>query len=180
MLEQAPGVTESTDDQLRQRGAMGGKLEVQHALGIARGFLRQRIVTLQQTHLPTARSQARGRRTTGQPGADHQRATFAGGRCRARKPGFRHRGCRAFCRPAEKRAAQDFPFVADAWRTFHLEARGIEQPAHPTGTGEGADGRTGCRQAGEFGKQLGGPHVGVFRRGEAVEKPGVDLRVQLR
>ncbi|MNP46362.1 hypothetical protein D3C76_1403560 [compost metagenome] len=78
MLKQASGVTESADNQLRQRCAVGGKLEVQHALGIARGFLRQRIVTLQQTHLPAASSEAGGRGTTGQPGTDHQRATFKG------------------------------------------------------------------------------------------------------
>jgi len=70
--------------------------------------------------------------------------------------------------------------VADAWRALHLEACGIEQPAHPPGAGEGAEGRAWRGQARQLGEQFGGPHVGVFRRGEAVEKPGVDLCVQLR
>ena len=35
MLEQAAGMTKTTDNHLRQRGAMGGQLEVQHTLRIA-------------------------------------------------------------------------------------------------------------------------------------------------
>ena len=70
--------------------------------------------------------------------------------------------------------------MADAWRAFHLEPGGIDQPPYPAGAGEGADGRARCRQARQLGEQLGGPHVGVFRRGEPVEKPCIDLGVQLR
>ncbi|CRM02384.1 hypothetical protein [Pseudomonas sp. 31 R 17] len=70
--------------------------------------------------------------------------------------------------------------MANAGRAFHLEPGGIDQPAYPTGAGEGADGRARCGQAREFGEQLGGPHVRVFRRGKAVEKPRIYLRVQLR
>ncbi|VVO28723.1 hypothetical protein PS720_04812 [Pseudomonas fluorescens] len=69
--------------------------------------------------------------------------------------------------------------MADAWRALHLEAGGVDQAAHPAGTGKGADGRAGGRQPRQFGKQLGGPHVGVLGRGKPVEKPGVDLGVQL-
>ncbi|MNX91285.1 hypothetical protein D3C86_1233590 [compost metagenome] len=159
---------------------MGRKLEIQHALGIARRFLCQRIVALQQADVPTPRSQAGSRRATGQAGADHQRPTFAGQRCGSGKPGFGNGGCQGVFRPAEEGAAQDLPFVADAWRALHLEACGIQQPAHPSGAGEGAQGRARRGQARQLGEQFGGPHVGVFRRGETVEKPGVDLCIQLR
>jgi len=70
--------------------------------------------------------------------------------------------------------------VADAWRALHLETGRIDQAANPAGAGEGADGRAGGCQACQLGEQLGGPHLRVFCRGEAVEKPCIDLRVQLR
>jgi hypothetical protein len=64
--------------------------------------------------------------------------------------------------------------------TFFMVKPASTSAANPAGGGEGADGRAGCDRRASCGEQLGGPHVGVFRRGEAVEEPGVDLRIELR
>ncbi|VVO01731.1 hypothetical protein PS718_02719 [Pseudomonas fluorescens] len=70
--------------------------------------------------------------------------------------------------------------MADARRALHLEPGGIEQAPHPTGAGEGADGRAGRGKTRQFGEQFGRPHVGVSCRSEAVEKPRIDLGIELR
>ncbi len=70
--------------------------------------------------------------------------------------------------------------MADAWRALHLEARRVQPASHPTGTGKGAEGGPRRRESRQFGEQLGAPHFGVFRRGETVEEPSVDLSIQLR
>ncbi|MNH95389.1 hypothetical protein D3C73_480300 [compost metagenome] len=137
-------------------------------------------MALQQCHLPAPRGEAGGAGTTGQAGTDHQCLALAGQRGRAGEPGFIQGRGRRFQGPAEELTAQDLPFVADAGGAFHLEAGGVEQTPHPAGAGEGADGCTGSGQASQLGKQFGGPHVGVFRRGETVEEPGVDSGIELR
>ncbi len=70
--------------------------------------------------------------------------------------------------------------MADARRALHLETGRVQRAADPAGAGKGADGRAGGCQARQFGEQPGGPHLGVFRRGETVEEPGIDLGIQLR
>ena len=70
--------------------------------------------------------------------------------------------------------------MADARRAAHLEPGLVQRPAHPAGTGEGADRRPGRGKARQLREQFGGPHVGVFRRGKTVEKPGIDFAVELR
>lgn len=171
---------EAADNHLRQGGAVGGQLEVQHPLRIAGGLLGQGLMPLQQAHLPTACGQAGGAGATGQATTDHQGVALAMERGRAREPGFDRSRRGRLGGPAEKLTAQDFPFMTDARRALHLETGGVDQAPYPAGAGEGADGRAGGCQACQFGEQLGGPHLGVFRRGEAVEKPRVDLGVQLR
>ncbi len=68
--------------------------------------------------------------------------------------------------------------MADTRCPFHLEAGGVQRPPHPAGAGKGAESRTGGRQSCQFGEQFGSPHLGILRRGETVEKPGIDPRVQ--
>ncbi|MNE10825.1 hypothetical protein D3C80_1035530 [compost metagenome] len=51
---------------------MGGQLEVQHPLRIARSFLGRRFVALQHGDLPATPGQAGSGCAAGQPGTDHQ------------------------------------------------------------------------------------------------------------
>ncbi|MNF54103.1 hypothetical protein D3C84_355220 [compost metagenome] len=180
VFEQASGMAESADDQLRKGGAVSRQLQIEHALRIARGFLCQIIVTLQQADLPAACSEAGRCGATGQSAADHQCAALIDSLGRASKPRLGGHRCGSVPGPGHELAAQDFPFVADARRAAHLEARGIEQAPYPASAGKGADGRVGCGQARQFGEQFGGPHVRVFRRGETVEEPGVNPGIELR
>ena len=71
VFKHTTGVAEAADDHLRQRGAMRGKLEVQHALRVARSLLGQSFVTLQQGHLPAAFGQAVGAGASREPGANY-------------------------------------------------------------------------------------------------------------
>ncbi len=174
VLEQAAGVAEAGQHQLRQRGAMGGQLEVEHALGVARGFLGHCFVALQQGHLPAARGQAGGRGAAGQAGADDQCcARFRPGR--TGMPGLFRRWRMALETPAE-----DFPLLAVAGRAAHGEA-GLDQvAAYRALAGEG--GQAGARggQPRQLLEQRRGPHLRILVRGETVEEPDVDARIQLR
>ncbi len=137
-------------------------------------------VTLQQADLPATLRQALRRGATGQPGTDHQRLALAGKRSGTGEPGLggRHR-CDALW-PGDKSAAQHFPFMPDARHPLHLETRRIQRTPHPAGAGEGANGGTRCGQSRQFSEQLGCPHFRIFRWCKPVEKPRVNLPVQLR
>ncbi|MNJ48114.1 hypothetical protein D3C77_432990 [compost metagenome] len=122
-LKQAPGVTEATEDQARQGGAMGGKLEVEHPLRVTRCFGRWRCMALQNLHLPAARCQARRRGATGQARADDQGLTRAGQGCGAGEP--RGTGWQLqLGGAAAEGASQDLPLLADTGYALHVEAYG--------------------------------------------------------
>ncbi len=152
VLQQATGMPEPADNHLRQRRTVRRQLEIKHPLRVARGFLSEALMTLQQTDLPAPCREAGRARASGQAAADHQGTALAAEHGRAGEPGFAAGGSWRFGRPAEELTPQDFPLVADAWRAFHLEPGTIEQAPHPAGAGKGADGRArGCqpRQFGE-------------------------------
>ena len=179
VLEHAAGVAKATDDHLRQCRAVGGQLEVQHPLRVAGGFFGQAFVTLQQQHLPAALGQAVGAGATRQTTADHQRGTRAADLWRASEPGFDRGAGQSGFWQAEKDPAQDLPLVADTRRAAHFKAGLIQRAAYPAGAGKGAEGGLGSGQTGQLCEQFGRPHVRVFRGGEAVQKPRVDLRIEL-
>lgn len=174
-FEQPTSMTEASDDQLRQRGAMGRELEVEHALRVARGLAGNRRVALQQAHSPAASGQAGGSGAAGQTSADHHRVFFLRGASGAGEPGLADA-----LRPTDEQPFSHLPFFAQTGHAFHLEAGFIQCAPYPAGAGKCADGCAGGRQARQFGEQLGRPHLGILRRVEAVEKPGVDARIQLR
>ncbi|MCY1397462.1 hypothetical protein D9M71_124670 [compost metagenome] len=70
--------------------------------------------------------------------------------------------------------------MADAGHPLHGKAGGLERTADPAGAGEGAQRGAGHGQARQLSEQLRCPHFRVFRRGEAVEKPGIDLAIDVR
>ena len=69
-------------------------------------------------------------------------------------------------------------FCAVAGDFFEVKSGLAEGVAHAAGGAEGGGGRAGRAVAGEFGEEFGRPAFGVFRRGEAVEVPGVHARAQ--
>nr|GFD06842.1 hypothetical protein [Tanacetum cinerariifolium] len=72
-FQQPTGVTKAAEDQLRKRGAVGGQLQVEHALRIAGCLLRKVRMPLQQTDLPTAGGQTGRGCAAGEPGTNDQR-----------------------------------------------------------------------------------------------------------
>ena len=69
-------------------------------------------------------------------------------------------------------------FCAVAGDFFRVKSGLAEGIAHAARGAEGGGGRAGGAVAGELGKEFGRPAFGVFRRGEAVEVPGVHARAQ--
>jgi hypothetical protein len=133
-------------------------------------------VPLQHADLPAACRQAGGLAQPASPApiTRARRSPVSGGRA--------NQGLSAAERtsgPAEELAAQDFPLVPDAGVRFILKPAALSSRRTQPVLVKVLMVEPG-RQACQFGEQFGGPHVGVFRRGEAVEKPGVDLRVELR
>ena len=88
VFEQAPGVAEPAQNQLRKGRAVGRQLEVQHPLRVARGFLGQAGMAFQQADVPAACGEAGRRGAAGQAAADHQGAALTAQRRRAREPRF--------------------------------------------------------------------------------------------
>ncbi|EXF44465.1 hypothetical protein BAY1663_03148 [Pseudomonas sp. BAY1663] len=175
MLEQAPGMAETADDQPRQRRAVGRELEIEHALRVARTLLGRFGLAFEQGDLPAPCGQGGRRGTAGEAGTDHQRAACRGHEGRAGVPGLD-----LVAGLANEAAAEDFPLVAEARYPLHVEA-GLGQPAaHEAGAGEGAQGCARRREPRQFGEQRRLPHVRVLRRGEAVEEPGIDGRIEAR
>ncbi|MCY1210601.1 hypothetical protein D9M72_222940 [compost metagenome] len=153
---------------------MGGELEVEHALGVAGGLLCRLAVAFQQRHLPATCGKAGGSGAACQPRADYQGLAALQDEARAGEPGLG-----VVLRLTGEQAPAHFPFLAEAAHALDGET-GLRQPAaHEAGGGEGREAGSRTGQARQLGEQGGAPHLGVLRRGEAVEKPGVDLRVQL-
>ena len=71
-------------------------------------------------------------------------------------------------------------FRAVAGDFFHLESGLREGIAHAARGAEGGGSRARHAVTGDFGDEFRRPAFGVFRRGKAVEIPGVHLRAQLR
>ncbi len=132
-LKLAPGVTETGQDHLRQRRAMGGQLEVQHPLRVTRSFLCRGVVAFQHGNLPATPGQAGGGCAAGEPGAYHQRFTLPRCGSRARVPWRAGAWQRA-----DIGAAHHFPFLADTRHLLHGEAGVHQAAAYPAGGGEGA------------------------------------------
>ena len=132
-LELAPRVAEPGQNHLRQRGAMGRQLEVQHPLRVARSFLGRGFVALQHSDLPATPGQAGSGCAAGEPGTDHQR--FARPLCNrwACVPGGFGAGD-----GADVGAAHHLPLLADAWHLLHGEASFDQAAAYPAGGGERA------------------------------------------
>ncbi len=174
-FEQPAGMAEAAEHQARQRRAVGREFQVEHALGVARGFPGEAGMAFDQGHLPAARGEAGGAGAAGQAAADHQ--------CRA-APGVGRGACVPGLAGVRRRplvgAAEHLALLSVARYPLHGET-GLDQPAaNETGAGESAQGRLRRRQSRQFGEQYGRPHVRVLRRGEAIEEPGVDPRVELR
>lgn len=74
-----------------------------------------------------------------------------------------------------QRADQHFALLAEAFGSFHRKARLLQAAAYKTGGGKGGEAAARPGEARHGGEQLLAPHIGVFRRSEAVEEPGVDL-----
>ncbi|RML69625.1 hypothetical protein ALQ90_03779 [Pseudomonas savastanoi pv. savastanoi] len=70
--------------------------------------------------------------------------------------------------------------MTDARHPLHFEACCVQRAPHPAGAGKRAYRGARCRQARQFGKQFGCPHFRVFRWRKPVEKPRINLPVQLR
>ncbi len=174
-LDQPPRMAEAADDEPRERRVVGGQLEVQHALRVARGLFGKARVALDQRHLPTPRGEAGGAGATGHAAADHQRFAHRLRPGRSGVPGFAGR-----CRVTDEVALGHLPFLAEAQGAADLEASSAEPAPHEAGAGEGGQGRARPGQAGELGVERVIPHLRVLRRGEAVEEPGVDACVELR
>ena len=88
VFQQTTGVAKAADDHLRQSRTVCRELEVQNALRVARRFLGQSFVALQQYHRPAAAGQAIGAGATRQAATDDQCCTRAFDPGRAGKPGF--------------------------------------------------------------------------------------------
>ncbi|MNI81983.1 hypothetical protein D3C81_1286620 [compost metagenome] len=74
-------------------------------------------------------------------------------------------------------ANQHFTFLAETFAFYDFKS-GLLQPApHKTCCGEGGQAAPRPGKARHGGEQLLGPHIRIFRRGEAVEEPGIDLAV---
>ncbi|MCY1425323.1 hypothetical protein D9M71_411080 [compost metagenome] len=174
-LEQAAGVAETADHQLRKRRPVGGQLEVEHALRIARRLFGEPGVAFDQRHLPAARGQAGGAGATGHAAADHQRLARAAVARRAGVPGLG-----GVVRRAAEFADQHLALLPVAFHPFHAEAGGDQPAADESGAGEGRQVGAGSGEPGHLLEQRVGPHLRVLRRGETVEEPGVDARIQLR
>ncbi|MCY1534596.1 hypothetical protein D9M68_699740 [compost metagenome] len=76
-------------------------------------------------------------------------------------------------------ALAHLPLLAEAGGAPDGETGLLQRPAHEAGGGEGGKGGAGAGEPRQLGEEGGAPHVRVLRRGEAVEEPGVDARVQL-
>ncbi len=75
-------------------------------------------------------------------------------------------------------AGQHLPFAAEAFGFTQGEPGFLQAAADKTGGGKSGQRPAGTRQARHGIEQILGPHVGIFRRGKAVEKPGVHLLIQ--
>ena len=65
--------------------------------------------------------------------------------------------------------------MAEAFATVDLKPGLLQAAAHEAGGGKGGEAAFRPGETRHGGEQLLGPHVGIFGRCEAVEKPGVDL-----
>ena len=72
------------------------------------------------------------------------------------------------------------PFPPVSRHADNVKSRGVQIAAHLPGGGIGGGGAPRGGVARDLPQQRGVPKLGVAGRGEAVEEPGVDPRVQLR
>ncbi len=128
-------------------GAVGGQFQVEHALGVARGFPGEAGMAFDQSHLPAARGEAGGAGAAGQAAADHQ----ARGAFRRRANGAGVPGLAGGLFEADEFALGHLPFLAEAQGTANLETGCDQSSADETGAGEGGQGRLRRRKTGQFG-----------------------------
>ena len=90
------------------------------------------------------------------------------------------RGDLGGCRRAVEDRFEAFALAGETRFLFNGEARPGEAAAHHARHGERRRRRARFRQPRQLREQRGGPHVGVFRRRETIEEPGVGRKIHLR
>lgn len=147
---------------------------IERPLTIARGALRRLTVGAIKGDAGAAPKECQRDQSAGTPTADNGHIVGPGGRW-AGIPG-RSIGINVAAR--RPYAGEHLPLTAEAFDLCHCETGGLQPAADKTGGGEGSEAGLRSCQSGHGGKQHIPPHIGVFRRREAVQKPGVNLIVQ--